>query len=133
MDMQTAVITCFKKFLTIQGRASRSEFWWFWLFCMIMNLFLSVVALTFYKLAYTGNSSLITYYEIASTIPGIWSLVIILPITCAYIRRLHDIGTSGWWALIIFIPLIGWIGFFVIGCTKGEEGKNRFGANPLAE
>ncbi len=137
MDMQTSVITCFKKYITIKGRASLSEFWWFILFNLIIYLFLNTIVIILYKLAYElayiGDTSLIMYHEIASIVPAIWYLLIVIPITCAYIRRLHDINRSGWWYLFTFIPLIGWITSLVFLSKKGTAGDNRFGADPLAE
>lgn len=47
-------------------------------------------------------------------------------------RRLHDIDRTGWWWLLTFVPVLGWIALIVFCCTKGTVGPNRFGEDPLA-
>ncbi len=52
---------------------------------------------------------------------------------CIYAKRWHDLGKSGWWTLILFVPLIGFIWALVeCGCFKGTEGANKYGEDPLA-
>jgi uncharacterized membrane protein YhaH (DUF805 family) len=54
-----------------------------------------------------------------------------LPLLSVEVRRLHDLDRTGWWLLLVFIPLIGWIVLFVWFCMRGTTGKNRFGEDPL--
>ena len=84
MDFGTSIKTCFSKYVDFSGKASRSEFWWFFLFCLILDLVLSC----------TGFGAIL-------------SLVLLLPQLAVGARRLHDIGKSGWWQLIALIPVIG--------------------------
>ena len=59
-------------------------------------------------------------------------LALLLPSLAVGVRRLHDIDKSGWWLLIVIIPIIGWVLLLVWVCTKGTLGPNRFGPDPLA-
>lgn len=116
MDFKTSITTCFKKYGTIQGRASRSEYWYFVLFYSILftiTIFLSIASETLGL--------------ILNTLVGLGFLI---PLITAGVRRLHDIDKSGWFMLLSLIPLINFVllYFFV---KKGTEGTNKFGENPL--
>jgi uncharacterized membrane protein YhaH (DUF805 family) len=104
-----------EKFDVYTGRSSRSEYWGFWLFTLLI-----VTTVEFLTL----ESELIWLNLIIG-------LLLYIPLVCVNIRRLHDINKSGWWFLLWFIPLIGTIWIIVLLCRKGDEGKNRFGNNPL--
>jgi uncharacterized membrane protein YhaH (DUF805 family) len=88
MDFMTAVKTCFAKYATFSGRASRSEYWWFFLFYFIVAMVLAMVSTTLY---------------------AIGVLAMVLPIIAVGARRLHDIGKSGWFLLLGLIPLVNLI------------------------
>lgn len=108
-----------RKYATFTGRASRKEYWLFFLFC-----FLSTVALT-------TIDQLIGIYDPESgygIFSGLFSLGILVPAIAVAVRRLHDTNRSGWWVLISLIPLVGPIGLIVLFCFKGTQGDNRFGA-----
>ena len=66
-------------------------------------------------------------------VTGLFGLVTIIPNIAIAIRRLHDRDYSGWWYLLVFIPLIGWLILFIWFCLKGTDGPNRFGPDPLAD
>ena len=110
MNMKTSVVTCFKKFITVKGRASRSECLWFWLFVIIVNLFLALCAivLPIYVFGFIGNLSLMTYYAIIITdwLPNLWAFITLPPVICVTIRRLHDVNLSGWWILYYHLFLL---------------------------
>ena len=112
MGFADAVRTCLSKYVDFQGRAMRSEFWWFALFNIIVQIVTSVV------------DRGVLNYPVLSTIA---TLALILPGIAVSVRRLHDTDRSGWWLLISFIPLIGAIVLLVWYCTKGSVGQNRFG------
>ena len=61
---------------------------------------------------------------------AIFSLLIIIPSIAVGVRRLHDTNHSGWWYLLIIIPIIGWIVILIWLCKNSDEGDNRFGSNP---
>jgi len=120
MDFSTAVKTCLNKYATFSGRAQRSEYWWFYLFVLIVATVLSVVDIAIFNMPDT------------SPLASIFTLAILLPILGAGVRRLHDLDKSGWWILIGLVPLIGFIVLIVWFASKGTDGDNRFGSDPLA-
>tara|TARA_E500000178_G_C17038381_1_gene764895 strand:+ start:5068 stop:5448 length:381 start_codon:yes stop_codon:yes gene_type:complete len=119
MNFQNSIKTCFKKFFDFKGRASRSEFWYFYLFSY------GIVALLFLL-----TSLSIIQGSTAWTLGIIFIVVIFFPWIAVTARRLHDIGKSGWWQLISGIPYVGIIGGIVLlvwWCTEGEKKKNKYG------
>jgi len=116
MNIQTAVKTCFNKYATFSGRASRSEYWFFYLFTIIASVITWVIdtMLLGYGADDTGAISLI------------FQIIIILPGLAVGARRLHDIGKSGWWQLLV-LTLIGIILLIVWFATVGSSKKNNYG------
>ena len=111
-----AIRTCFRKYTDFKGRASRSEFWWFYLFVFVIQV------LSYGLIAVFG--------EIFGIVALIVMLVLMVPSLAAGCRRLHDRGMSGWIQLIIIIPL-AFIVLFVLWALKGNEGDNKYGPSPL--
>lgn len=130
MDFMTAVKTCFGKYATFAGRAQRSEFWWFVLFVWVTSIVLTIVDSTMFGTVVRtpGGFSASTNTPYLS---GLFSLAILLPNLAVSVRRLHDTDRSGWWLLIGLIPLVGFIVLLVFFTSKGTEGDNRFGPDPL--
>ena len=121
MTFIEAVKTCFKKYGTFSGRASRSEYWYFVLF--IIGSFLLILLLS--SSAGSGFAQFIPLIIILY-------LGILVPTIAVTARRLHDINKSGWWQLIRIIPYVGIIGEIVLivwFCTDGDKKNNRFGKN----
>ena len=87
MNFSQAISTCLSKYANFSGRASRPEFWWFFLFMLLVTVAASMVSELF---------------------GGLASLALLLPSIAATARRLHDTGKSGWWQLVGVVPLIGW-------------------------
>ena len=125
MGFMDAVKSCFEKYATIQGRARRAEYWWFYLFIMIAYVVGSVVA---------GVLSAIIPIlgAVAFGALALGAIAILIPSICVTVRRLHDQDRSGWWILIAFVPAIGGIVLLVFMILRGTEGDNRFGPDPLA-
>ena len=104
MNFGQAIESCMGKYATFSGRASRGEFWWFYLFTVLLSWGASLVSsLTLFP----GDPAM------AETFPTIVGLAVALPTFAVGCRRLHDIGKSGWWQLIMLtlvgiIPLIVW-------------------------
>ena len=119
MNIQTAVKTCFSKYATFSGRASRSEYWFFYLFTIIASIVTWVI-----DTMLLGYSS-----EDTGAISLIFQIIIILPSIAVGARRLHDIGKSGWWQLLI-LTIIGIILLIVWFATIGSSKKNKYG-NPI--
>jgi len=106
VNFPTAITTCFSKFATFGGRATRSEFWWFYLFTLLLSWFAQMA--------------------VGASVAGIVGLVMILPLWSAGARRLHDIGRTGWWQLIAFTG-IGIIVLIVWYATDSEKAANQYG------
>ncbi|HTC08992.1 MAG TPA: DUF805 domain-containing protein [Acetobacteraceae bacterium] len=111
MSFGQAVSACFGKYVTFSGRAIRSEYWYWALFLLIVGLILGAIDWT---LPY---HFLLAFFDLATILPGLAVMV----------RRLHDLDRSGWWWLILFVPLVGPILLIVWMCTRGTPGPNRFG------
>lgn len=99
MDFQTAIRTCFQKYATFEGRATRPEFWWWVLFTILIGLAANIIDV--YALGTTEDQ-----FQLLSALV---SLGILLPNLAVTARRLHDIGRSGWWMLIVLIPILGFL------------------------
>lgn len=130
MDFMTAVKTCFSKYATFSGRAQRSEFWWFVLFGWGASILFTIVDSTLFGTVVTTS----TGFSASTNTPilsSIWGLAIFLPSLGVAVRRFHDTDRSGWWIFIVLIPLIGAILYIVWQATKGTDGENRFGYDPL--
>ena len=117
MDFQQAVKSCFAKYATFPGRAARSEFWYWQLFLTVAGLAVAIVD------AVIGLHS--------KPLGLIFYLVTLAPTLAVGARRLHDTGRSAWWLLLWLVPLIGWIVLLVWACTKGSNGYNGYGPDPL--
>ena len=112
-------LAALKKYATFEGRASRSEYWYFFLFNGLIQLVLVGLLLVIPVLSPVINIVLIIY-----------AIAMMLPSLAVVVRRLHDIGKSGWWYLIVFIPLIGFIVLLVFAVLDSELGNNKYGINP---
>ncbi len=119
MGFVEAIKSCFSQYVTFSGRASRSEYWYFNLFLFLMNVTLTIAT------GLIGD-------KLGSLLSGLFTLATLLPSISAGVRRMHDLGKSGWAIWINLIPLVGWIIYLVWLCTKGTDGDNRFGPDPLA-
>ena len=122
-----AIKTCCNKYAIFTGRARRSEYWFWVLFLFIVGRILNVVGapddmyphfLDIWHIWLYSNKSL-----------NIFSLVTLLPSLAVSVRRLHDIGKSGWNLLWGFLPIIGWIVLLVYFCTDSQQ-SNKWGKNP---
>lgn len=125
MGFSEAVKTCFSKYATFSGRASRSEYWWFYLFCFLVALV--GIALDFFLGNYDPDDPA-SFPWIALLI----SLPLILPSLAALVRRLHDTDKSGWWYFIGLVPVIGAIVLLIFLVLEGTDGDNRYGPKPAS-
>ncbi len=116
MSFREAILTCFKKYASCKGRASRSEYWWFMLF-----QFIGVVVLGLLSLA----------ADFFMVLLAIFILVVLLPGTAVTMRRLQDIDKSVLFLFLYMLPGLGWAMLFIFCCTKGSDGENYFGPDPL--
>jgi len=102
-----------KKYVEFSGRARRKEYWMFTLFNLIIALVLGFV-------------------DSSGVVGVIYALAVFLPSIAVSIRRLHDTGRSGWWMLLLLLPLIGAIVLLVFMIFEGNAGQNEYGADPKA-
>ena len=120
MNFQKSIEICFTKFGTFSGRASRSEYWWFYLFVTVMEYLVQIAA---------GVEKLNT-----PEVSKIWVslglfvgyVVIMIPVLSAGSRRLHDIGKSGWWQLLV-ITIVGIIPLTIWMARPGDRELNKYG------
>lgn len=122
MDLSTSIRTCLTKYADFSGRAQRSEYWWFMAILLLVALILTLIEVSIFTgwMAEIGVLSLI------------FNLATLLPAVAVTVRRLHDIDRTGWWALLILVPVIGWIILIYFNALKGTHGPNQYGADPLA-
>ena len=130
-------LECFTKhYADFSGRARRSEYWGIVLFNVIVQVALNValvavLAILFSSIEINGEVTVSPLLFVLINIPRyIYSLVWLLPSLAVAVRRLHDIGKSGWNLLWIFLPIIGWIMLIYWYCQDSELGENKWGANP---
>ena len=113
MTFNESVTTCLKKYFVFEGRASRSEYWWFQLIVTPSYLISTII------------ENEIGYFFLGIT------LFTLIPAISAGVRRLHDTNRSGFFLLISFIPIIGSFILLFFLIPEGTKGKNRFGPDPL--
>jgi len=109
MQFQESVKTCLNKFADFKGRASRSEFWWFVLFTVLVNFVLG---------------------SISDKLQGVVALILLLPYLAVAVRRLHDIGKKWYWILIGIIPIVGFFVLIYFYVQKSTPTANEFGDVP---
>ena len=126
MGFGQSIATCMRKYATFSGRASRSEFWWFYLFGFVIVWIAQVVgAVAFPADPAAGPDD----FRNAEIVPAIVALALLMPSLAAGARRLHDIGRSGWWQLLILTG-IGYILVIVWLVLPSRQEDNKHGSPP---
>ena len=124
MTFQGAITSGYQNYANFQGRYSRSAYWWWTLFQMLAS---SAIGLVFgYGEVVVDPNTMAMAYEGGIAV-NLWALANLLPNLAKSVRRLHDIGKSGWWLLLALIPLIGIIVLIVWFCQKSDVGANDHG------
>ncbi|HEY9190101.1 MAG TPA: DUF805 domain-containing protein [Sulfurovum sp.] len=113
-------LKAFKEYATFSGRAQRAEYWYFVLFYIIGFMLMSFL---------DGMLGSFSMEAGIGLLGGIFLLVHMLPSIAVSVRRLHDIGRTGWWYLLIIIPLIGPLVLFIFSVLDSKE-DNQYGPNP---
>lgn len=106
MTFVDSIKTCFSKYADFSGRASRPELWWWVLFVFLASAATHIVG---------------------PIISALFSLGVFLPNIAVVARRLHDIDRSGWWQLLVLIPVLGLL-VMIYWCVQEAREPNRFGA-----
>tara|TARA_R110000868_G_scaffold8074_1_gene41731 strand:+ start:1576 stop:1923 length:348 start_codon:yes stop_codon:yes gene_type:complete len=114
MTPELSVITCFNKYFDFSGRATRAEYWWFYLFQILVTL------LPFMLLAVLGLEKLSAFWYMTC------SVIFFLPALMVSIRRLHDINKSGFYLLLLLIPLIGPLIILYFLVLPSDDRKNYY-------
>lgn len=115
------MMTPLKRYAQFSGRASRSEFWWF-------QLFIVIVSIPLYVLGFIAGYTESQVLALASTGLSVlvW-LAIVVPTIAVTVRRLHDTDRSGWWYLLMLVPIVSVV-LLVFLVLPGTPGDNRFGS-----
>ena len=113
-------IKVLKQFSDFETRARRKEYWMFTLFSIIISSILTLIDNNLGTAVNTGTGLL----------SGIYSLLILVPTIAVGVRRLHDVGKSGWMLLVALIPLIGVIWLLILFCKDSQLEENKWGVNP---
>lgn len=122
----SAIKTCFRKYAVFEGRASRPEYWYFMLFSWL-TLFADHFLFTLLRIEEIHGS--IALYICLGVYLGI-PLVLFLPILSVTVRRLHDTGKNGGYAILCLMPIVGWLAaLFILICMlmRSEKCGNEYG------
>lgn len=133
MTFTQSVRSVLGKYLDFNGRARRSEFWWYALFYFLVNLVLGFAVLALFFAVASGSEPGQAWLDPlvlgAFIAVGIIDLVLLLPYLAVWGRRLHDIGQSAAWLLLLLIPA-GQLVLLVMAVMAGTLGPNRYGPDP---
>jgi uncharacterized membrane protein YhaH (DUF805 family) len=121
MGFTDAIKTGFQKYIGFSGRAARSEYWYWVLFVLLLQIVAWLVDMTLFGFNTTGVNPIGVIVSLATLLPGL----------AVSVRRLHDIDRVGWWIFLALIPVIGAIVLIYWACLRGTVGANRFGPDPL--
>ena len=113
MTFTESIKSVFRNYANIDGRAIRSEYWWFALACVILQIVAAIMG-SGYASGFLGFVLLVI------------GLAILIPSVTVGVRRLHDTDKTGWWMLLAFVPFGGLV-LLVFFAMKGTDGPNRFG------
>jgi uncharacterized membrane protein YhaH (DUF805 family) len=111
-----------KAYAVFTGRARRKEYWMFVLISVLITMGLALVDVSLHL--WIGRNGLL------STLYG---LGVLIPALAVAVRRLHDTNRSGWWLLLVFVPVVGSLTLLVFFVLDSTPGTNRFGPNPKSE
>ena len=109
-----------KRFAEFNGRSRRKEYWMFFLFSILVGIAASAIDIGLFGFSIEDNGP----------VNGLVSLALLIPSIAVSVRRLHDTGRSGWWFLLIFAVIIGWIVLLIFFVSDGESGTNQYGLDP---
>jgi uncharacterized membrane protein YhaH (DUF805 family) len=109
-------------FADFEGRARRREFWWFYLFALL--IYVGAIVLGAVLDAVMGTEA---FSDVLRIVAG---LAIVMPFFAVAVRRLHDVGYSGWMLLVSLIPIAGGLFLLFLYCKDSQPGLNEYGENP---
>ena len=122
----------FGRYVTLTTRSSRSEYWWWILFVLSADVIVVVVSsLLFGPSIQQSDTGIARQIYDGGVFAVIFHVVILVPTIAVSCRRLHDIDKSGWWLLLIFVPIFGSFILLYWFVQPGGDSHNRFGTDPL--
>lgn len=127
-----AIRLFFVNYVNFQGRSSRGAFWWWFLASILFSLAAGVLDALLFGPVVTMPAGAGMEPAEFTPVSSLYALGTLLPSIALPVRRLHDIGKSGWWILIVFIPVVGWIILLVWYARPGVPAENRFGPDAEA-
>ena len=110
----------FRRYAEFSGRSRRKEYWMFTLLLIIVNVLVGIVELSL------GLAGTMGYGPLSLVV----LLAVFIPSIAVSVRRLHDTGRSGWWLLLVFLPIIGGLVLLVFFVLEGTRGPNEYGPDP---
>lgn len=116
-----------RNYANFSGRARRSEFWFYVLFNMIFAIAAMIIDNVLGTTISIADGLMVLPYGYVYIL---YILFVLVPGLAVAVRRLHDIGKSGWMYLIVLIPLVGAIWLLILFCQDSQSGANKWGANP---
>jgi uncharacterized membrane protein YhaH (DUF805 family) len=119
MPFPDAVKLCLHKYADFNGRARRSEFWWWVVFTILVGLVAGIIDAVLGTRSSTGNG----------LVGSLANLALLVPSLAVGARRLHDTGRSGWWQLLWIAIIIGWIALIILWVLD-SQGDNTYGPSP---
>ena len=125
MNFQDAVKNVLSNYATFSGRARRAEYWWWVLFILLGNIVFGILDGAIF------GRDMMGHMQGNGPLTAVFSVLMLLPGLAVAARRLHDTDRSGWWLLLAFFPVIGVVVLLWWACTRGTQGPNRFGADPI--
>jgi uncharacterized membrane protein YhaH (DUF805 family) len=121
MSFQEAIRVCLQqKYVDFNGRARRSEYWFFALFTALVSIVGGILDAIFGLKGFSQGTG---------PIQGVLQLALLLPSLAVGARRLHDTSRSGWWLLIGLVPLVGWI-VLLLFFIQDSQPANKYGPSP---
>jgi len=112
-----------RQYADFEGRARRKEYWMFVLVNLLIGCGLAILDSVLHWTTSLGYGRLSGFYEFAMLVPSL----------AVGTRRLHDIGRSGWWQLIVLVPFAGVIVLLVFFVLDGQPGPNAYGPDPKSD
>jgi uncharacterized membrane protein YhaH (DUF805 family) len=125
MNMQQSIMSGYRKFFTRSGRAPRSEYWYFFLFYLLLNIAVQLLGIHVRTHDHSGIPSIL----LSIVAMGFWlaALITVVPMLMVTVRRVHDIGRTGWWVGVSFINgllLDGALGYAIFRATIMHNTQN---------
>lgn len=132
MSFTESISTCLlEKIMTTNGRATRSEYWWYVLFTnLVQPLILVGFSYSISAITSIDNGIFQSLLAVVMVVLSLCQILLLLSSVCVAIRRLHDIGLNGWWLALVLIPIVSLI-LVVLFLKESEKNDNKYGEYPI--